>query len=117
MTVEYSEIRFTNNEEVTLNHEQPVLEVGYQSNSIFTYILNSGEDDGDEEARCKKQKLGINITLEQLNIDIDKGDFLLIGPGSNPTHRELSKAQIIAENVEYPDEKRIWVNAEAAYIR
>jgi hypothetical protein len=43
--------------------------------------------------------IGVQITLKWLDIDIDLGDFLLIGPGSQLTHRELSKAQIIAQKI------------------
>jgi hypothetical protein len=62
--------------------------------------------------------IGVQITLKKLDIDIDSGDFVLIGPGSQPTHRELSKAQIIAQKIDKEEDfKNIWVNADSAYLR
>ena len=119
MNIEYGEIIFHGNTEKKLTYpDQSQYTQKYDKNSIFTFILDPGNDD-DDEAKCKVEIVGINITLEHLDIDIDKGDFLLIGPGSKATHRELSRAQIISDNIfnEPDDHKRIWVNAEAAYIR
>ncbi len=85
----------------------------YIPNSVITYRLES------HLSFEEKKKIGIQITLKKLDIDIDNGDYVLIGPGFQPTiTRELSKAQIIAQKIDNEkDFKNIWVNADSAYLR
>jgi hypothetical protein len=80
----------------------------YIPNSVITYKLKSHES----------KRIGLQIKLKYLDIDVDSGDFVLIGAGSEPIPREQSKAQIIAQSIKNEKEvKSIWVNADSAYLR
>lgn len=113
----YFEMHFISNGEITLDSRytnNTIAEALYVPNSVLTFKLISPQSDDIEN----KVLIGVQISLEFLDIDIDSGDFLLIGPGSETTPRELSKDQIIYQNVNNGEEPtNIWVNADSAYIR
>ena len=114
LKIRYFEIEFNNTIEEELHQGDYYREVIYMPNSVVTFIMSPPESQTDSD----KIKVGLKIHLDYLNIDVNAGDFVLIGPGSNPSHRELSNAQIIAENIQTDeDKKKIWINADSAFIR
>jgi hypothetical protein len=109
MKLIYFEIPFTENEQISFDvGKANETEALYIPNSVITYKLKNHES----------KRIGVQIKLKYLDIDVDSGDFVLIGAGSEPTPREQSKAQIIAQSIKNEKEvKSIWVNADSAYLR
>ncbi len=108
MKLIYFEIPFTNNQKISFDvGKANETEALYIPNSVITYKLKSHGS----------KRIGVQIKLKYLDIDVDSGDFVLIGAGSEPTPREQSKAQIIAQSIKNEKEvKSIWVNADSAYL-
>lgn len=64
--------------------------------------------------RNSTQLKAVEITIEFLDLDFDVGDYMMIGGGSSPLMRSMSTARLFTE---YIKNKKIWVNADGAYIR
>lgn len=60
------------------------------------------------------QLKAIEITIEFLDLDFDVGDYMVIGGGESPLIRSMSTARLFTE---YIKNKKIWVNADGAYIK
>ena len=62
-------------------------------------------------------KKGVNITIYFLDLDFDVGDYMIVAGGEDPLQRPMSTAHIFTERIEKKKEKKIWVNANSAYIK
>ncbi|CAG2172647.1 unnamed protein product [Oppiella nova] len=88
-------------------------EVAYVPNTSITYKLIPTPPTGGVDI-----SVPIRIYIEYLDIDVDSGDYVVIGPGSQSKHRELSKTQIITENIgEVDDYQEVVIYADSVYIR
>ncbi|XP_054169267.1 uncharacterized protein LOC128966438 [Oppia nitens] len=120
MTIQYYEMQFAVNEQQLIyndpNHpDGPKMhqEAVYVANSVVTYIMKPPPPD-----QSNNISVGLQVDLEHLDIDVAVGDYLLVGPGDKPTYRELSKAQIISENIlKQEQEKTLYFYSDSAYIR
>ncbi|CAG2113245.1 unnamed protein product, partial [Medioppia subpectinata] len=117
LEIQYFKIDFretTERELHYINDADQRQDVYYIPNTVITYKLMPPPDTGS-----KNISVGVIVVITKLDIDEDAGDFVLVGPGSEPTHRELSKAQIITKNIDEETDKPrdLYVYADSAYIR
>lgn len=103
--------------------------VRYRPNWVKTFIIPKMPlcAIDDQIKQCKdKTAVGIRVEIQALDLDFDRGDYLLVGPG-DPNAGETvqmwryAKSQIFTRKIEFADEirnpHRIWINADSAFIR
>ena len=88
----------------------------YVPNSVMNFVINKHSlCPGHEE--CNSIAVGVIVEIKYLDLDFDKSDYLLIGPGENPVLWENTKAQIVSHKIETKSQKRqFWVNADSAFV-
>lgn len=88
----------------------------YKPNMVKTYVIPKKTDCSGPDCN----KIGIEIDIQQLNLDFNKGDYLLIGPGNRPNFWQGAPSQIIARKIDSesdPDSSaKIWVHADSAFM-
>ena len=132
LELKYSEVRFIYENDTQQPTVLPVgqdqslpIETPYLPNSVKTYILDKQQNSYCEDfasSSCHNQYLvGISLEILQLNLDFDRGDYLLIGPGDRPEFWKNSQVHMIAqrirENEQAKERRKIWINADSAFIR
>lgn len=96
----------------------------YKPNWVKTYILGKRSMCDLNVDNCQEKfYIGITVTISHLDLDFDRGDYLLIGPGMKPDFWKNSHSHLMAQpiglNKDNPlqKEQKIWINADSAYLR
>ena len=102
--LEYSELQFNSSEEYIdadrETHKNYSFE--YKPNYVQTLVLNRTED----------MKYGIVIDINHLDLDVDRGDYIILGSDRRPKHSKNSV--IIWDNKKM---KSIYVNSNQTFIQ
>lgn len=99
--------------------------IAYQPNWVKTYALGKRSlCDLSGVTNCQEKfRVGIQVTIERLDLDFDRGDYLLVGPGLRPEFWKNSKGQVIAQPIGLDNDDpqqsnvNIWINADSAFLR
>lgn len=99
--------------------------IPYRANWVKTYSLGRRSlCDMSGVTNCQEKfRVGIQVEIERLDLDFDRGDYLIVGPGIRPEFWKNSKGQAIAQpiGVDKDDPQQgsvnIWINADSAFLR
>ena len=108
----YWELPFLYEEPEYLTDPSKSPSLRYDPNMVKTYIIPKKIDCNGRD--CKK--VGIEIIIEELNLDFNKGDYILVGPGSKPHFWLSTPSLIIARRINDNEPKKIWVHADSAFL-
>ncbi|KAJ6224425.1 hypothetical protein RDWZM_002970 [Blomia tropicalis] len=134
LDVQYEEIVFQYEDE---KHDGPeILTTGlagaaqeygplkYRPNWVKTIVLDRRslcDNSNITETNCQdKFFIGLTIEIQHLDLDFDRGDYLLVGPGDRPEFWKNSKGQMITQRIDennVAEHKKIWVNTDSAFLR
>lgn len=88
----------------------------YEPNQVLTYVFDRRKP-CDGATPCDIYYVGISLDVHQLDLDFDRGDYLLVGPGRMPQFRKNSLSQIISTKVTIDNPKKLWIDAQQAFLR
>lgn len=108
LLMNFTELKFTTTEEyiVSDNTSDKTLNFDYKPNCVHNWILN----------RTLKQSHGFVINITKFELDLDSGDYLIIGSEIRPKLSYSSKSLIIT-NVLNRNLLSIYFNSNIAYIQ
>lgn len=123
LDVEYDEVRFNENlvnpiEELAPDGPLKNILLPYKQNAVKSFVFKKRPICLENVDKCKNFYIGILIEINALDLDFEKGDYLVIGSGLRPSFRLDSKSQVLSQKIEKVEEKRqVWVQADSAFMK